>query len=102
MLPMLMVAALAVFFGCGGGTAPEAATAPATIAAAATQPGAAVQYLLGIRGQRLQLCLGALRRRDLDELDLVKLVLADQTPHVLAVGARLRAKAGGEGRVVQR
>ena len=53
-------------------------------------------------GHLLELSETGLRRRQLDELDFVELVLADEAAHVLAVGARLAAETGRVGRVAQR
>ena len=60
------------------------------------------QHLLGVPRQRLELVVGPLGRRELDELDLVELVLPDQAAHVGAVRSRLAAEARRVGGVTQR
>ena len=56
-----------------------------------------LQDRFGMAGQRLQHRVGLLRPRVGDELDLVELVLPDQSAHVRAVGPRLATEAGGVG-----
>ena len=62
----------------------------------------ALQHLFGVGDHRLQLVHRRLGRRQLHQLDLVELVLADEAAHVLAVGAGLGAEAGREGDVLPR
>ena len=52
------------------------------------------QHFRGVARQFLERGIGLVRPHDLHELDLVELVLADQSARVLAVGAGLRAEAG--------
>ena len=61
-----------------------------------------LQHFLRVRRQRLELLVGLLRRRQLHELDLVELMLADQAAHVLAVRAGFAAEARRVGRVADR
>ena len=58
----------------------------------------------GLRGlgEHLELRVAGLRRGEVDELDLVELVLADQAAHVAAVGAGLGAEARRVGAVAAR
>ena len=55
---------------------------------------------LGVLEQELQLLVGGFRRGEFHQLHLVELVLADQPPDILTVGAGLGAEAGGVGGVV--
>ena len=57
---------------------------------------------LGLGGHALELLVGLLRLGKLDHLDLVELVLADDTAGVATSGAGLLAEAGGEGGVAAR
>jgi hypothetical protein len=52
--------------------------------------------------QLLQLVERGLFRSDLDQLDLVELVEANEPADVFTVGARLAAEAGGIGAIVDR
>ena len=54
------------------------------------------------RGQRFELVVRLLGRRELDQFDLVELVLADQAANVGAVGSRLAAKARRVGGIANR
>ena len=47
--------------------------------------------------QAFEFVVGVFRERELDQLHLLELVLADDAARVLAVGARLAAEAGGPG-----
>jgi len=58
------------------------------------------QDVLGVQGELLELVVGGLGGRELHELHLVELVLADESPRVLPVGSRLAAKARRVGHVV--
>ena len=62
----------------------------------------ALQDLLGVAGQLRESVVARLLRGEVDQLDLVELVLADQAADVLAVGAGLAAEAGGVGGVAAR
>src|SRR5262249_45816343 len=53
----------------------------------------ALQHALGILAHRFELGVARLGRGQLDELDLVELMLADQAARILAVRAGLGAKA---------
>ena len=51
--------------------------------------------------QALQFLVGVLGQGELDQLHLVELVLADQAPDILAVGAGLGAETGSVGGVTE-
>ncbi len=76
--------------GLGGG---EPGVAGAEQHAAIRQP-QRLKNLFGVAGQPLVLGVGLLGARELDQLDLLKLVLANDAARVLARRARLGAKAG--------
>ena len=61
----------------------------------------ALQHCLRVGDQRLELREGLLGRRELHELDLVELVLPDQSPDIGSIGSGLTAKAGRVGGVAQ-
>src|SRR5262245_10763152 len=61
-----------------------------------------LEDLLRIGGELLERLVGRGGLDDLHELDLVELVLSDQSPHVLPVRARLAAEAGRIRRVGER
>ena len=50
-----------------------------------------------MRGQYLQLLVGILRFAEFDQLNLIELMLANQTSRILAIGACFTAKAGSVG-----
>ena len=61
-----------------------------------------LEHFLGVRGQRLELVVALLGRRELHQLHLVELVLADQAADVGAVRAGLAAEARRVGGVLDR
>ena len=61
-----------------------------------------LQDLFGVGGQRLQLLVRLIGRGELDELDLVELMLPDQSANIGSVGSRFAAKARRVGGVAKR
>ena len=57
-----------------------------------------LQDVFGMTDEEFQVLIGMVWMRDPDHFHLVKLMLADDAFGVLAVGTRLGAEAGGEGR----
>ena len=52
-----------------------------------------LQNILGVGGQLLEFVVALVRPRELHQLDLLELVLADDAAHVASVGAGLAAEA---------
>ena len=61
-----------------------------------------LQHLFGITEQGLEFVPGILRTGELDQLDLLELMLANQAAGILAVGPCLGTKAGGVGGILDR
>ncbi len=61
-----------------------------------------LEHAAGAGDHPLELVVARLGRREVHQLDLVELVLADQPAHVLAVRSGLAAEAGREGAVADR
>src|SRR5260221_5215756 len=61
-----------------------------------------LQHLLGIYGQCLQLRIGSFRCRDLNQLDLIELVYANETAALFSGGSSLPSKTRGIGHIFLR